>query len=177
MPITQQYKINTPDAYEGMIYGLRTAMTIRTVVAEAQGGFDANGNMHASQLEYGRPVKLAAVQAGKVPVVDKVAKTAAGESCYGILVRQINHEAATRPSVDGKMAIMVGDQLGMLVEGEIMVKLSAAVKANQQLAFDPAGAWKKDTNNYSNVVALQNGAAGDLIPARIFSVTPAPVVS
>lgn len=158
MPISQPYNINIDKAYEGMVYGLRTAMSIRTVeatdlLAKFGGAVEAKADT------------VRGIQAPAAAVV-------ADSACYGILVRQINHEAATRPS-NGDMAVRVGDVLGMLVEGEIMVKLKSAVARDAAVGFDKdTGTWESGTA-YSNVVALQAGAAGDVIPVRIYSVAKA----
>jgi len=160
MPITQQFNINTGDAYEGMVYGMRTAMTIRTVEAH-----DVPLGQ-VSAIEAGKPV---VAKADTVRGVNNSGNSTANANCYGIIVRQINHEAATRPSLDGQMAIMSGDLLGMMVEGEVMVKLSATVARDAKLGFVAASKTWSTANAYQNVVALKAGKAGDIIPVRIFS--------
>lgn len=152
MPVTQKYTINTGTAYEGQIFGLSEHMYIRTVEA------------NSAVVAMGKPVKATA---GTIRNVDPAAKSTANEKCYGIIVRQINREAATYPSTDGIMGMKKGAVLGLMVEGQIMVKLHAAVSRDAALGFDPANGWSV-TTPYANVVTLQAGAAGDIIPVRIF---------
>lgn len=155
MPIVQSYSMYTAAAYEGMVFGLSAHMNIRTVEAT-------------------KPVQFAqALKAtdGTDHGVEQAGVSTAGKPCYGIGVRQINHEAGTRPS-DGQMASLQGQLLGMMVEGEIMVKLSAAVARDAKVGMTAEGTWTSAAA-FSNVVALKAGAVGDIIPVRIFSVTPA----
>lgn len=159
MPITQTYKINTGNAYEGMLYGLKTAMEIRTVTA--------TDDMES----FGLPV---VATANTVRGVNFLAIAADLEACYGITLRQINHESDTRPST-GSLGVYPNEDLGMMVEGEIMVRLGKAAKRDEPMAYDVNG-WTGKTNStdtkaYCNVTALQAGAAGDIIPVRIFSAT------
>lgn len=158
MPIDQKFSMNTGDAYEGMVYGLRTAMSIRTGEAHGKPGF-------------GQAVKARAnTERGVEPATGDSLK----KDCYGILVRQVNHEAALRPSLDGSMDITDGELVGLMVEGQIMVKLKAAVQRDQSVTMDSTTkTWEHSTtvaDNFSNVVALQAGSAGDTIPVRIFQV-------
>lgn len=164
MPITQDYNINTGNAYEGMVYGLRTAMDIRTV--EDARLTDANAT---------KAGKAAKAVADTVRGVEFAGATVAGHSCYGIIVRQINHEAATRPS-NGEMAYVKGDLLGLLTDGAIMVKLKSAVKRDALVGMEADGTWSTAAA-FSNVKALQAGAAGDVVPVRIFIVAANPVVT
>jgi len=162
MPIIQPYHINTGAAYEGMVYGLRTAMVIRTVE-------DADV---AGHMEAGFAVKA---KAATVRGVQVAATTAANENCYGIIVRQVNHEAAARPSLDGQMQINEGDLLGMLVEGEIMVRIKGAVARDANLGWNSTSkSFSSAGSTFKNVVALQPGSDGDIIPVRIFSVAQTP---
>lgn len=155
MPVIQKFTINTPNAAEGQIYGLSQHMYIRTVEA------------NTATVAMGKPVKATP---NTVRNVDPDTKPAnATTKCYGIIVRQVNHEAASRPSTDGIMAMNKGDVLGMMVEGQIMIKLHSAVTRDAKMQFDPATGWSGTAANaYTNVVALKAGAAGDIIPVRIF---------
>lgn len=167
MPIVQPYNINTGDAYEGMVYGLRTAMTIRTVE-------DARSAENKA-CEAGKAVTAVANTVRGVEGLGGAASTA-GNTCYGIIVRQINHEAAARPSLDGKMAYQKGDLLGLLEEGEVMVKLGATIKRDEAIGMETNGKWGK-TGAYANVIALKGGNDGDIVPARIFIMKANPVVT
>ncbi len=159
MPINQTFNINTGNAYAGQEYGLRTAMDIRTVV-------DARETA-ATACQMG----LAAVAvAGTDRGVQGLAgASTAGDRCYGIIVRQVNHEAANIPSTDGIMGLNEGDVLGLMVDGAIMVELGAAVTRDQTIGQRADGTWGPAAA-FINVVALQAGAAGDVVPAHIFSV-------
>ena len=166
MPVSQKYNMNIGKAYEGMVYGLRTAMVIRTVEAD---------QTDSKALEFGGAVTAKADTVRGIDAIGAVSTST--EACYGILVRQVNHEALHRPSLDGKMYIKKGSVLGMMVEGEIMVKLEEAVARDQHVYFDQSkGTWMKATasKGYVNVVALQGGAKDDVVPVRIFSVAKSP---
>ena len=166
MAITQSYNINTGRAYAGMEYGLRTAMYIRTVE-------DARTTEAKAALFGGAVLAVANTTRG---VQSAVTNAAASTVCYGIITRQINHEATKYPSVDGIMAVLKGDVLGMMAEGQIMVKLSGAATRDQVMSFVTGGTWKgDDTNGFINVKALEAGSVGDVIPVSIFT-TPTVVV-
>lgn len=160
MPITQKYNINIANAYAGMEYGLRTAMYIRTVE-------DARSTEAKACVFGGAVAPVANTVRG---VEATVTNAAAGKVCYGIITRQINHEAANYPSTDGVMGSRKGDVLGLMVEGQIMVKLSGAATRDQIMSYVTGGTWKGDTTNgFINVQALEAGAIGDVIPVAIMS--------
>ena len=171
MPVVQDYKMNMNNAYEGMIYGLKSAMTIRTVTSFVQAP-------HNTAIDFGGAVlpKSDTVRG----VVGATTPASATEACYGIIVRQVNHESSSRPS-NGSLHILHDQVLGMMIEGEIMVELGGPVARDAGVHYDQTnGHWVANTadKGYVNVVALQGGNAGDIVPVRIYSVAKvqAPVV-
>lgn len=167
MPITQKYSMNIGNAYAGMEYGLRTAMYIRTVEDNRQSAAQAC-------LFGGAVVSVANTVRGVQAAFENMA---AGTVCYGIITRQINHEAASYPSINGVMGSRKGDVLGLMVEGQIMVKLTGVAKRDQILSYVEGGSWKgDDTNGFINVKALEAGNFGDVIPVSIVS-TPTVAVA
>lgn len=159
--------MNIGNAYAGMEYGLRTAMYIRTV--------EDNRTTPAKACIFGGAVEAVANTVRGVQAAAENA--AAGTVCYGIITRQINHEAANYPSTNGVMGSLEGDVLGLMVEGQIMIKLSGSATRDQILSYVDGGTWKGDSaNGFINVKALEAGAIGDVVPASIMSTPTVAVV-
>ena len=110
MPV-QDYKINTRDAVEGQLYGLQqTRADIQTGFAE-----DANG------VGFGKAVQYGVGERG-------YKKGSAVAHIAGITIRQIDREAAKRPS-DGTIVFRKGDTLPVCSDGRVVVKVTDAGKA------------------------------------------------
>lgn len=110
MPV-QAYNINTRDAVEGQLYGLQqTRADIQTGFAE-----DADG------VGFGKAVQYGAGERG-------YKKGSAVAHIAGITIRQIDREAAKRPS-DGTVVFRKGDTLPVCSDGRVVVKVADAGQA------------------------------------------------
>ena len=153
MPV-QDYKINTRDAVEGQMYGLQqTRADIQTGFAEDVGG-----------VGFGKAVQYGAGERG-------YKKGTAKAHIAGITVRQIDREAAKRPS-DGTILFRKGDTLPVMSDGRIVVKVldgGQAVHGAKVFVHKVDGTFAiATTSNHieaSNVVWGINKtvAAGDLL--------------
>ena len=112
MPV-QNYSINTGDGYEGQMHGLQqTRADISTGYAD-----DA--------ISFGKAVSVGTGERG--------VKLGGDVLVHGISVRQIDREAATRPS-DGTVVFKKGDTLPILHDGRIVVKVADAGQADRKAA-------------------------------------------
>lgn len=153
MPV-QDYKINTRDAVEGQLYGLQqTRADIQTGFAE-----DADG------IGFGKAVQYGAGERGY-----KKGSTAA--HIAGITIRQIDREAAKRPS-DGTVVFRKGDTLPVCSDGRVVVKVTdagQAVHGAKVFVHEVNGTFavaaSADHIEASNVVwgVKKTVAAGDLL--------------
>lgn len=110
MPV-QDYKINTRDAVEGQLYGLQqTRADIQTGFAE-----DTDG------VGFGKAVQYGVGERG-------YKKGSALPHVAGITIRQIDREAAKRPS-DGTVVFRKGDTLPVCSDGRVVIKVLDAGQA------------------------------------------------
>ena len=154
----QDWNINTGEAYAGEQYGLATTnsqrLTYSTEVAMAHFGLAVQPGAKYNTCKPGHA-------AGKI---------------LGVVMRQNILESKTRPG-DGTINIPVGQPLGIMLEGPVMVKLITAitdskvgVSATGEFGGVAAGTYTECTN----AVALKYpAAAGDVIPI-IINVIPKP---
>ncbi|CAC9972278.1 hypothetical protein [Aeromonas phage PVN02] len=120
MPV-QQYKINTPDALPGQLYGLQqTRADIQTAFVE-----DADG------IGFG--------VACKVGVGPRGVKLGGAAHVAGISVRQIDREPLNRPS-NGTIVFKKGEALPLLSDGRINVRVAKAgtMKRGEPVFVDAA---------------------------------------
>lgn len=152
----QDWSINTKEAYAGEQYGLATTNSQRLTFST-----------DAAMTHFGL-----AVQQGVADNTIKVGHNA-GE-VLGITMRQLNLEAATRPS-DGTVAIPKGWPLGVMLEGPIMVKLVTAI-TDANIGISATGEFGGVASGYTqatNVRALRfPAAAGDVIPVYVAMALP-----
>lgn len=153
----QDWNINTKEAYAGEQYGLATTNSQRLT-------YSTDAEMSA----YG----LAVVQGAKDNTI-KVGLTAEGP-ILGITMRELKLESRTRPS-DGTVLIPVGQPLGVMLEGPIMVKLKAAI-TDEAIGVSATGEFGGVAASYfaaTNVKALRfPAAAGDVIPVYVAVALP-----
>lgn len=153
MPV-QEYHINTRNEVEGQLYGLQqTRADIQTGFAE-----DANG------IPFGKAVKVGAGPRGFL-------LGAAGAHVDGIVLRQIDREAAKRPS-DGTVVFRKGDSLPVCSDGRVVVKVmdaGAIVRGQKVFVHQANGTFHVATGaglvEASNVVwgTGKTAAVGDLV--------------
>jgi hypothetical protein len=103
-----------------------------------------------------------------------VAKGAANGKIFAISQREYNHEASTRPS-DGTTKYLESESVSIIRQGYLYIKLdgSTSITAGEVLHVDNAtGVFSKDSvaGNViatENVVADEDGVAGDIIKVRL----------
>ena len=152
MPI-QNYEIYTGKGYAGDFAdtGPRTVVT---------------GIVEAATLEMGVGVKPGTAER-------QVLVGHATGDVYGITVRQLNHEAANRPS-DGTFTYKNKEAASVLREGFIFVKVTdhAAVAHTKLAINDTTGEFVGGTADTGetqclNVTAIESGDADSIIKVRI----------
>lgn len=157
MPV-QEWSINTGKAYAGEQYGLATTNSQRLTF-----------NAEAEMTEYGL-----AVQKGAKWNTCKPGH--ASGKILGVVMRQNVLESATRPG-DGTIKIPVGQPLGVMLEGPIMVKLVTPI-TDENVGISVTGHFGGVAADYTaatNVKALEYpAAAGDVIPVMITLASPKP---
>lgn len=155
----QSYTINTGDGYEGQLYGLQqTRADIQTGFAENDGG-----------ISFGKAVAVGTGERGVV--LGASGADAAVVHIAGISVRQIDREAATRPS-DGTVVFRKGDTLPVMSDGRIVIKVADAgacvrgarvhVEKTTGKFFTAAGTGRVEAANVSWGVN-KTAALGDLV--------------
>lgn len=154
----QDWNINTKEAYAGEQYGLATTNSQRLTYST-----------EAEMSHYGLAVK----QGAKANTI--VVGHNAGE-VLGITMRELKLESKTRPG-DGTVLIPVGQPLGVMLEGPIMVKLVTAI-SSADIGISATGEFGGVAGSYTkatNVKALRwPAAAGDVVPVMINLVGPKP---
>lgn len=157
MPI-QAYNIYTAKGYAGDRYDSAPSVT-QSGRAEVPFG-------------YGLGLQLGTNKADLPPDMTNV--TAAQTSVWGVSMRELNHEAANRPS-DGTTNYVVGETVSVMREGFLLVKVggtlgaTAHTKANLIIA---TGEFTGDAPGggvlaMTNVTFLETGLAGETVKARI----------
>lgn len=146
MPV-QDFNIYTARGYAGDLPDSTSALVSQTVVAAGTLGFG--------------------IAIGEDGLIQ------AGGAVYGISRRELNHEAANKPS-DGTTDYVEGDSVSVLRQGYIYVEVTAraavagallnVVDATGLFAGGTAGAGETVT---TNIVAEQDGAVGDIIKVWI----------
>lgn len=158
MPPVQEWSINTGKAYAGEQYGLATTNSQRLTF-----------NAEAEMTEYGLAVQQGAKWNTCKPGHDS------GE-ILGVVMRQNVLESATRPG-DGTIKIPVGQPLGVMMSGPIMVKLATAI-TDENVGISATGHFGGVASGYTaatNVKALEYPAqAGDVVPVMITLAAPKP---
>ena len=154
----QDWNINTGEAYAGEQYGLATTNSQRLTYST-----------EVAMSHYGL-----AVQQGAKYNTCKLGH--ASGQILGVVMRQNILESKTRPG-DGTINIPVGQPLGIMLEGPIMVKLVTAItdsKVGVSDAGEFGGVAPGTYTECTNAVALKYPAnAGDVIPIMI-NVIPKP---
>jgi len=152
MPI-QDYNIYTGKGYAGDH-------------ADSNPKVQSSGLVEEATLEFGVAVTAGATE-GSV-VVGHV-----GGLVQGITLRELNHEAANRPS-DGTTTYVQTEQASLLNEGAIYVLVTARTAVAQALANinDTTGAFTGGAAGVgetisTNVRFLESGNVGDIVKARI----------
>jgi hypothetical protein len=152
MPI-QNYNIYTGKGYEGDLADLNPKVT-------------ETGIVEAATLGYGL-----AVTGGTAD--DQVVVGHDTGYAYGISLRELNHEAANRPS-DGTANYVQTEAASILREGYVYVNVTArAAVAGAKLNInDTTGAFTGGTAGVgetasTNVTAIESGQVGEIIKARI----------
>ena len=142
MPI-QNYNIYTGNAYNGQVSDASTPRVIGTLVAAQDTGFGvalkADGSLDAD-----------------------------GGNIFGLSVRELNHEAANRPS-DGSTDYPKGQSVSVMREGYINLELTVGSAANGvAIKFDASGKVDMTAGTAAtNVFAMEAGSVGDVIRVRI----------
>ena len=153
MPV-QSYTINTRDAIAGQLYGMQQS---RADIASA---FVETG----AGIGFGLACKVGTGARG--------VELGGAAHVAGISVRQIDREAATRPS-DGTVVFRKGEALPLLKEGSINVKVAdAGTMVSGAVAHVNAATGEFSIAGgtaTTNVTWVLNGtvAAGDIVPVRI----------
>jgi membrane carboxypeptidase/penicillin-binding protein len=153
MPV-QSFNLYTGKGYAGQEAITNTSNTVITGRAEEDIAF---GVALARGVESDKGVKLG---------------NAAG-SAFAIALREVNHEADTRPS-DGSTSYKEGDSVSIIREGYVYVQLEnrAAVAGSFVGINDTTGAIEGDDDSAgvtlsTNVRAEESGQPGDVIKVRI----------
>jgi hypothetical protein len=153
MPI-QQYNIYTGKGYAGDLFDSAPRVT-------------QTGIVEPLTLDYGISVKPGTYDRSVVPGADT------GNS-YGISMRELNHEAANRPS-DGLTVYNQTESASIMREGFLLVLVTGAnaAVANAFLNVDDVtgaftgGAAGAGQTASINVRAIESGQVGDIIKVRI----------
>ena len=152
MPI-QNYNIYTDKGFAGDRYDSAPSVTQTGIVEAATLGFglSVTNGTNVGQV-------LAGHDTGYV---------------FGISMRELNHEAANRPS-DGTTTYKITESVSIMREGFILVEVTgrAAVANVIMNVEDTTGAFTGGTAGVgetasTNVTALEAGQVGDIIKARI----------
>jgi len=157
MPI-QDYNIYTAKGYAGDRYDSAPSVTQSGIVEDATLDYGV-GTKPGTRPESGPQGVLAGHTAGNV---------------WGISMRELNHEAANRPS-DGTAQYVQTETASIMREGFILVKLGGAVAATPNTLLhvvDASGVFTMDAVAAGiaasvNVTSLENGQPGDIIKVRI----------
>jgi len=153
MPL-QTYKLYTGNAYKGqMAYSSEHHVVVK-------------GTLEDATLDFGVSLKRGVGAVG----------VAAGHetgNVYGVSLREINHEAATRPS-DGTTFYNLKDSVSVMREGTInvLVTARAAVRGVKVNVVDvtgefTGGAAGAGETQAVNMTFLEAGLVGDVVKARI----------
>lgn len=152
----QDWNINTKEGYAGEQYGLATTNSQRLTY-----------NAGVEMSHYGVAVKQGATDKEILPGHTE------GE-VLGVTMRELKLESRTRPG-DGTILIPVGQPLGVMIEGPILVKLESAITTSEVGVSDKGlfGGVDADHVAATNVKALRYpAAAGDVVPVMIVMATP-----
>lgn len=143
MPV-QTFNIYTAKGYAGDLPDSTSALVTQSLIA-------------AEELDFG------------IGVDSDGTVAASGGYVYGITRRELNHEAANKPS-DGTTKYAIGDSASVLRQGYIYVEVTvrAAVKGALLNTVDATGAFTGGAAGAgetatTNVVAQEAGAVGDII--------------
>lgn len=147
----QDWTINTGEAYAGEQYGIVTT--------------------NSQRLTYSTEVEMShyglAVQQGAAYNTIKLGSDAG--VVLGITMRELKLESRTRPG-DGTVLIPVGQPLGVMLSGPIMVKLVTAI-TDVTIGVSATGEFGGVDATYIEALNLKAlkypAAAGDVIPVMI----------
>jgi hypothetical protein len=160
MPI-QDYNIYTAKGYAGDRYDSAPSVTQSGIVEDALLGYGIAVKPGTKSTNNGSPQGVTSVA------------SPAGGNIWGISMRELNHEAANRPS-DGTANYLETETASIMREGFILVKLSSgACTANSIQFTDPNGLFTGDGVGATaglvttNVTAMEHGTAGDIVKMRI----------
>lgn len=150
----QDWNINTEAAYAGEQYGLATTNSQRLTC-----------NTEAEMSSFG----IAVVRGSK----ERTCKPGhAAGVVYGITMRQLNKEAAKRPS-DGTVLLPVGTPMGVMLEGAITVKLKTPI-TDKTIYVNAAGEFGGAGAGFTkavNVEAIEYpAAAGKVVGVMVIMV-------
>lgn len=151
MPIQNSYDLYTKNSFEGQkAYSSEVSVQV-------------TGILTAPELDFGRSVKHdATVERG-------VGIGSTSGNVFGISMREINWEATSIPST-GDVVYKQNRAVSVMREGTINVKVTGAINAFEKVHVDETtGEFLGNAGGTEalNVVALENGLAGDIIKVRI----------
>ena len=151
----QDYNLYTKNAFNGQV---AYASEPRTIVS---------GSLEDAVAEFGSALKMGAVAGG-------VALGHSAGNVFGVALRELNHEAFTRPS-DGTTKYKSTESVSVLRQGTVNLLLTgaaASVAGTVLNVVDASGVFTADAvaagiTASVNVVALETAIAGSIIKARI----------